>query len=640
MKKALSLFLAAIMLLTMIPMGAIGIFAEENVIKIGSVEEWNAAAGGSFAGKTVRLTADFGGTEEEPAALTPLAGGGAFDGNFDGAGHTISYITSTAALLGQELSSSVTAEIKNVTIAHSTVNSSRNYDSFFIGRTKDGNTLTFYNVDLVDCTLNVTGGVGDNGGLLGSADYGVSTVTFEKCDVDLDVIQDATAINHGNRGTGLFFGRTWQYGCNFTFTDCTATGTIDSRAPQIGGLIGRYEGKDGTDCTLNINNVYVDVTGSSQNVGYIFGHSDARGGININVNNSTFTGTLTATSRAGLIGHYQTNGNDGSNNTITVKNTKFLGTINVSGGAQAGMLFGQIGSNGRATPTTFVENTLFDGKIVVAEGFTGCCGTIIGRYFYSTGVDGAVQFNNCVFATELEGEGAPAKAVLISSYYSNTATQAANYVNVNFNNCVTTYAEGTYDFMAVTSKTDSSNDKAGSFLEISVNGGDTVTVAKDTTEVYPADDSILTVDNSIDLTKVKGQLDSAYAQVAAPYGDTFAVRFITASLVDTDTAEISVVFKDANGAVVKTFDSANFGDVEAYDKLTAYNKAGATINSYEAKDFGAQKFFAYIIRDIPVAAYTVEVTASYVTEGGVTITDASTFVFDANGAITNGATVA
>ena len=639
MKKALSLSLAAIMLLTMIPMGAIGIFAEENVIEIGSVDEWNAAAGGSFAGKTVRLTADFGGTEEEPAALTPLAGGGAFDGNFDGAGHTISYITSTAALLGQELSNSVTAEIKNVTIAHSTVNSSRNYDSFFIGRTRNGNTLTFYNVDLVDCTLSVTGGFGDNGGLLGSADYGVSTVTFEQCDVDLDVIQDATAINNGNRGTGLFFGRTWQYGCNFTFTDCTATGNIDSRAPQIGGLIGRYEGKSGTDCTLNINNVYVDVTGSSQNVGYIFGHSDARSGISINVNNSTFTGTLTGTNRAGLIGHYQTDSNDGANNTITIRNTKVLGTINVSGSAHAGMLFGHIGSNGRAAATTLVENTLLDGKIIVAEGFAGECGTIFGDYFYNTKADRAVQFNNCVFATELEGAGAPAKAVLVNSYYENTATQADNYINVNFNNCVTTYAEGTYDFVAVKSVTHSA-DVANSLIMVSVNGGETVTVEKDTSAVYPADDSILTVDNSIDLTKVKGQLDSAYAQVAAPYGDTFAVRFITASLVDTDTAEISVVFKDVNGEVVKTFDSANFGDVEAYDKLTAYNKEGATINSYEAKDFGAQKFFAFIIRDIPVAAYTVEVTASYVTEGGVTITDASTFVFDANGAITNGATVA
>lgn len=638
MKKALSLSLAAIMLLTMIPMGAIGIFAEENVIEIGSVDEWNAVAGSDLAGKTIKLTADFGGTEGNLAELTPLTMS-TFTGNFDGAGHTISYVTSTAALVGYEIPDSTTVEIKDVTIAHSTVNSSRNYDSFFIGRTRVGIDLTFYNVDLVDCTLSVTGGFGDNGGLLGSADYGVSTVTFEQCDVDLDVIQDATAINDGKRGTGLFFGRTWNQGCNFTFTDCTATGTIDSRAPQIGGLIGRYEGKSGTDCTLNINNVYVDVTGSSQNVGYIFGHSDARSGISINVNNSTFTGTLTGTNRAGLIGHYQTDSNDGSNNTITIRNTKVLGTINVSGSAHAGMLFGHIGSNGRAAATTLVENTLFDGKIIVAEGFAGECGTIFGDYFYNTKADGAVQFNNCVFATELEGAGAPAKAVLVNSYYENTATQADNYINVNFNNCVTTYAEGTYDFVAVKSVTHSA-DVANSLIMVSVNGGETVTVEKDTSAVYPADDSILTVDNSIDLTKVKGQLDSAYAQVAAPYGDTFAVRFITASLVDTDTAEISVVFKDVNGEVVKTFDSANFGDVEAYDKLTAYNKEGATINSYEAKDFGAQKFFAFIIRDIPVAAYTVEVTASYVTEGGVTITDASTFVFDANGAITNGATVA
>ena len=126
MKKALSLSLAAIMLLTMIPMGAIGIFAEENVIEIGSVDEWNAAAGSDLAGKTIKLTADFGGTEGNLAELTPLTTS-AFTGNFDGAGHTISYVTSTAALVGMEIPNSTTVEIKDVTIAHSTVNSSRNY---------------------------------------------------------------------------------------------------------------------------------------------------------------------------------------------------------------------------------------------------------------------------------------------------------------------------------------------------------------------------------------------------------------------------------------------------------------------------------------------------------------------------------
>ena len=95
-----------------------------------------------------------------------------------------------------------------------------------------------------------------------------------------------------------------------------------------------------------------------------------------------------------------------------------------------------------------------------------------------------------------------------------------------------------------------------------------------------------------------------------------------------------MVVKDSDGNVVKTFTTS---ECLTYDELKAYSPVdGAEIGKYNATEFGATKFMAVIIENIPTGtAYTFEVTPHY-TRGNIEMTGITqTARFDANGNLIN-----
>lgn len=125
------------------------------------------------------------------------------------------------------------------------------------------------------------------------------------------------------------------------------------------------------------------------------------------------------------------------------------------------------------------------------------------------------------------------------------------------------------------------------------------------------------------LTKVTGALAPVAVQAE---GD--AIRFIGLAYVDEiASATATVVFKDADGAEVKSF---TFDSVALLDGLTAVE--GTEIAEYDAQDFYAKKFLAVTIKNIPAADYTVEWSFEYTTLGGAVVkSETAAAAFNADG---------
>ena len=511
-----------------------------------------------------------------------------------------------------------------------------------------------------------SGSVAHVGGLIGrmSADNkAVVKITNSSIDVD---ISDTLTGNH-NRSMGLVIGG--MESSSLEISNSTVTGSIESYALPIGGLIGTAKVNSGR--YLRVMNVTVDADLTSKNTTNTAGGTYAVAGgiaiLNTPLNNEggeilfdrvKIMGTFEAPQCkvGGVIGYCEgvkTTDTDEATilaNTVdigvTIRRCEITPTLkNPSAGRYVGvgMIVAQWGYNTRYS-TGYAYNT---GALTVEETFIG--GVLDHKQsIVWSGAIGClafkkcnVVFNNCVFATDmskckLNGNAAGGTGLIVgmSDSRSNTAV-------VTVNNCVTTqtgtmgtdwhmmnYVTGNLMFNGIT-YSNKGKQSDNSVLVI------------DSTKLG----TMVERDSAGYITCIGGQITGGYLQTTGKYSgkdaegntvDSYAVRFIALSQVaEPAGAGITVVVKDSNGNVVKTFDTV---ECLTYDNLKAYSPVdGAELTTYNATEFGATQFFAIIIENIPTGeAYSFEVTPHYQRGGNIVVYGITqTARFDAEGNLIN-----
>ena len=305
-KKALSLIVVAVMLLTMIPMGIIPAsaaptidlgdydYTEEYVIM--NTEDWLLIANAQdkdFSGKTIKLGADLdfgaftsvwdpshasGDTSFEYAqrfdGVKPASGQeiaityaatvptlfNNFAGKFDGDGHTIRNAKFEEGGIAKVTTGE--AQIMNVTFENVTVTDYYDYFAYGIVAGKVEGSLFMKNVHVVASevfgdTFN-TFHFASGGALIGliSAADGVENayVNIMDCSVNADVAcGNYMAWGYGY-GTGLAIG-TVDPNVDFDMSYCSFSGSVDSQDWFIGTIGALYVGKERT---ANINNITIN----------------------------------------------------------------------------------------------------------------------------------------------------------------------------------------------------------------------------------------------------------------------------------------------------------------------------------------------------------------------------------------------
>ncbi len=755
-KKLLSLLLAAIMLLGMIPATTLGVFAdgpedgnlriEENdaagtVYTIYGPEDWNtvaaaSAAGNKFAGMKVELGASIDGSTA--TLTTPLLHefAGEFDGNSD-QGITISNVTFATALIAHASvsGSDTTVPVKfhdikmtdierpdggvHAQVYGAAVNYVNSVKTEFTNVVFDGATL--YGRDI-------------SGALFGGIWTNSIDVKIDSCKV-LDTTIYATVTTNVKRHyacIGLLGGRIT--GGTVAITNCETQGTLicENDSNKLSGLVGGVE--PDRALTLTVENTTVDAilntVGSNVNypVGLMFGVIHAanagdnvvnvtvdgctiegeinhNGGENIGavagmiffpqhdssklwVKNTDIDATLTMTSAGaktmlgGAVGMITAGADKAAQGEIVFENVKVEGTLNANHGSSPaggliggvcaansdipvqtditisrceiqtnllgvlgggdrgrGMVFGVFGlpdgndnnTQDNLTGTYTVVDTVIGGTFRQSANRTDC-GLVFGLISAKNSV---IKLQNLALMTQITEDSAEGLrwGLLVGFAHGNGGNNA-----ITAHNCVTTYdntrpliwdSMGTVTLHGVTPS-------GGSTAQY--NDGSVVTM---TAEQINA---MIKRDTSGDILSIGGILAGGFEQHTAVYTVTpaegaaytaYTVRFIALSQFDDlGNAGIKVVVKDADGDVVAEFDTLA---CKEYDALVGYAPSGEALAPYNATDYGAEKFLAVVIQNIPTGeAYNFEVTPHYETEGALTIYGKTTVAkFDANGNLTN-----
>ena len=240
----------------------------------------SANAGNSYAGKTVRLTADI--TAPKDAVWDGVNG---FAGTFDGQGHTLSGIfvnsdsTSGTGLFNTTASGAV---ILDLTIKNSTVTGAQRTGAL-VGNASG--TLEMTNVRVAD-DVTVTSGA-RAGGLIGNAD-GNATVTLYNCACQASVA--IAAVNGSSAGgyAGGLIG--WvHYGASATMTGCLYAGSMSRTGGNyFGGMVGHIHGTDALRGSVTVQSSVAvpSLGGLSGQIGGFVGGSQAANYVDISLINS------------------------------------------------------------------------------------------------------------------------------------------------------------------------------------------------------------------------------------------------------------------------------------------------------------------------------------------------------------------
>ena len=317
-KKALSLIVALVMLLTMIPVGMISVGADEPTIDlsnydydteyvINNVEDWiliaREAQDKDFSGKTIKLGADldFGaytsiwdeshvpaegefpnamycgqkpGTANEIArqyAATVPTLFNNFAGAFDGQGYTIRNARFEEGGIARVALDG--AEVTNVTFENACI--ADFYDFFAFGLVAGEVKGSFWmeNVHAVDSMVQMnsagtihTGSAGTLIGLISAAeDVEGASVAIYDCSVDADVSAGNYKAWGYGYGTGMIVG-TVDANVDFEMAYCSVSGSLESLDWYCGAIGALYVGKEKTAV---INNITIDGLTMNSNRGAV-----------------------------------------------------------------------------------------------------------------------------------------------------------------------------------------------------------------------------------------------------------------------------------------------------------------------------------------------------------------------------------
>ena len=606
-KKALALLLILVMLVAMIPFGMIsvsGLDYTKSEFSIASVDDWNdiaayAAANPSarFTGKTIKLAkdVDFGG------ATIPTLFANNFEGTFDGQGYTLSnFNTEYGAVIANVTNAgSVIKNVKiNGTVAYNTyhtdgTNGWQVFAGMLVNR-MDAGTIT--DVSVAGSLTSNAYNVGAVAGLVALGD-GVS-VTIQNVNVSATVHNTRSKLSTAWHNAGGVVGgvESFTQTASLLIKNVNMSGTVTRDSGPAGGIIGAIFDRDGTSMplymggTITVENCHVTGTVASATAGA----GQGVGGI------------------VGAFGAFKRESSD---------YYAFDGTLNISNCAVMGTL--------KNTNTTSTEPLAVGGIIGSAS------------YGHAT-----VNVDHCLVAatfpsqslTATNGKGA---GTILGAAASQTM------FSLNVNNCVST-ASGAMVGHSIAKEGQSAawfslNGKA----QTSVSAGNSFDAWYYTNSI--TDNSVLTVSASAAtamvkkneagfVTRVGGQITALAVQDNVEDGatlttnDKFSVRFIGISHVaEVASAKMTVVVREtATGEAYKKYEMA----CNLYDALNAYDLGGRQIAYYKAADFGANKFLALTIGNIPAGTmdYTFDFTPSYTTASGLVVTGETVSVtYDKNG---------
>lgn len=298
MKKTISLLLAVVLLLGMLPVAALATGtqpeADDNgAYQIGTAEEllWFAeAVNGGSTGISGVLTADINLKDVDWPGIGTSSN--QFSGSFDGQGHTVTFAGSTWGLFARVMGSeSKVAEIKNVNTAGSVKLAAIAANAGYVHISNCINRATISS---------------DNsylGSIVGKVN-GITTGGYTRSDVLITQCGNEASISGGEHIGGIVgYSQT-----NTRVQECYNTGNIHGTA-NVGGLVGYLQGWTGT-CEVK----------NSYNTGRVTGTTAVGGIIGNQYNDSTVSNCY----NAGPVYH-AISGNR-YNQTSKISNTYFLGT--------------------------------------------------------------------------------------------------------------------------------------------------------------------------------------------------------------------------------------------------------------------------------------------------------------------------
>lgn len=293
-KKTLSAFLAAIMVLAMIPMGMISAVAAtagtdyvlgENTITIKTVDGWNyvAANQSTYKDYDIKLGASLNFDDENDGVADttndkPLFDEVAFAGTFDGNGNTISNFTAgsssekvafggiiTTTTVGRtdlddtKLDLSLTTDdvvVKNLTIDNATVYSSVNFGLLVGTLSADG---IFENINITNVTVSGGASSGYVGGLVGLMTKD-ARVLANKCNVSGSI---TSTRDIGGIIGGVEYAQRTYYNAMTVIQDCYVNANLyaDNSSGRAGGIVGGWGGRtvnSVSDANFTYSNITID----------------------------------------------------------------------------------------------------------------------------------------------------------------------------------------------------------------------------------------------------------------------------------------------------------------------------------------------------------------------------------------------
>ncbi|MBO5938851.1 MAG: hypothetical protein J6Q82_05060 [Clostridia bacterium] len=676
-KKLLSLGLAAIMLASMLPMGIFSVFAadldySQSEFIISNESDWKkiSSYAGDFAGKTITLDADI-----NASGLNPLFVG--FAGTFNGNNHKIYNVNVNDS--GDAFVANYTeagAVIKNLTVEGALSGASADSVAMLIG-THEGGSLTVSNVT-VNASVSATGKyVGGVVGLLRLRDG--ETATFENVNANVTVTNDKSVATNEMSGTGAVIGMYEPSGKpTLDIKNVNLSGSVSAKA-SVGGVIGAIfstktlgsETPYNNDGSWN-NTLYTYTCNTCPETYEPYAESAFKARFTVQKEEETEVSYGPCGCKATIDNYTKTSyngnayaGNDNSyiqnitakelytGGTVTIANCNSLMDISTDIATELIGAGGVVGTFGGFT-RYFGDNFSFDGELNINNCAIGgeikntsgathpiSVGGILGAMSYS---HATVNVEHClVTATFPTNEMTLEKGKGAGLIMGGSGCQTMSALNIN--NTVTT-AEEFALIGSIIAKAGGGDHMTGAWLVLNdKNLSDSVPMICNFLEedkayymygTYPwtysasvtdssvvtvtaekADDMIIKSEDGF-IKRIGGQVAGFGIQNSVVQDNQYAIRFIATALVDDmRSAKMTVVVRDAStGKAFKRFEK----ECKIYDALSTYVN-GVKMESKMATEFGAKKFLALTIGEIPAGkAYTFDFTPSYVNASGLTVT--------------------
>ena len=438
-QKLVSLLLTFVMLLGMIPMGAVSVFAAgtdgslsigENdaagtVYTIYGPKDWAtvaaaASAGNTFEGKVIKLGASFGGTQGAPITLSTLFASTdsayRFMGEFDGNNQTISYVNVTGkSMFAKECGNA--AKFYNLTLSNVALTANAAQSGLLIGTLYGENGENeIRNVTVIKSAISTNYDYA--GGLVGCSGQ-VSKLSISECNVEVSITTAASAslgilMGYSEPGT-VSIDKCVVSG---SITGTSTTATLHRAGGFLGMILSRYN-KDATNVSITnsiVNNVSISSEGRQQadtrGVGLAVGqvYSNAESGYCdiVKIENCKISGSITTKNgyMGGIVGMLNapptnldfdvinTTVNANLNNIASISG-KDVATHKMGVGGAVGVLTG-IGDTNAAKADICFDRVKIQGTLSSPYGCTGgLIGLSYGSVGNTSGMDVDVTVKNC-----------------------------------------------------------------------------------------------------------------------------------------------------------------------------------------------------------------------------------------------------